>query len=134
MTAPDEPLPRPPATQVLDLPFELQRDESIILFARRHWVFFVSNLVLFALAGIVATLVVLVLIQITVGFDGTHGKLFGVLLFLWVIYWAIRAYFHWYRFRNDIWAVTDQRLVDSIKKHWFHHQMASADLVDVEDI
>ena len=62
------------------------------------------------------------------------GKAVGVALILWALYWGVRAYFHWYRYQNDIWAVTNQRLVDSIKRNWFHHQMASADLVDVEDI
>lgn len=45
-----------------------------------------------------------------------------------------RGYFTWYRYENDIWVVTNQRLLDSLKSHWFHHRMASADLVDVEDI
>jgi hypothetical protein len=46
----------------------------------------------------------------------------------------VRGYFTWYRYHNDLWAVTNQRIVDSIRRHWFHHRMSSADLVDVEDI
>lgn len=116
------------------LPFELQEDEAILLFARRHWIYFYSQLALIVLAGVVATVGVVIVVLSTLGFDGIAGKAIGAGLILWALYWGVRAYFHWYRYQNDIWAVTNQRLVDSIKKHWFHHQMASADLVDVEDI
>ncbi len=127
---------RPPASKDGDLrlPFELQSDESVLLFARRHWIYFYSQLALIILAGIVATIGVVLIVLSTFGFDGVFGKAVGVALILWAGYWGVRAYFHWYRYQNDIWAVTNQRLVDSIKRNWFHHQMASADLVDVEDI
>ncbi|MCA9832143.1 MAG: hypothetical protein KC495_16905, partial [Dehalococcoidia bacterium] len=52
----------------------------------------------------------------------------------WFVFWAVRSYFSWFRYNNDIWVITDQRIVDSTKRHWFHHSMASADLDDVEDI
>jgi hypothetical protein len=116
------------------LPFELQQGESVLLFARRHWIFFYGQLALIVLAGVVATIAVIILVLSTFGFGGLAGKGVAVLLLLWAIYWGVRAYFHWYRYTNDIWAVTNQRLVDSIKNNWFHHRMASADLVDVEDI
>jgi len=116
------------------LPFQLQGGEQIILFARRHWLFFYGQLALIILAGVVATIAAAVLILTTIGFDGIVGKGLAGGILLWALVWAIRGYFHWYRYQNDIWAVTNQRLIDSIKRHWFHHQMASADLVDVEDI
>jgi hypothetical protein len=65
---------------------------------------------------------------------GTSGLVVLVLSAIWLLFWAIRGYFTWYRYQNDIWVVTNQRVVDSLKRHWFHHRMASADLVDVEDI
>jgi hypothetical protein len=86
------------------------------------------------LAGLVVTIAGILLVVATFGFDGWLGKATLLVIILWAGYWGVRAYFHWYRYNNDLWAVTNQRLVDSIKKHWFHHAMASADLVDVEDI
>lgn len=123
-----------PTSQELKLPFQLQSDEIVLLFARRHWIFFYSQLALIILAGVVATIGVIIFVLATFGFSGIAGKAVGVALVLWALYWGVRAYFHWYRYQNDIWAVTNQRLVDSIKNNWFHHRMASADLVDVEDI
>jgi hypothetical protein len=46
----------------------------------------------------------------------------------------VRAYFIWYRYQNDIWVITNQRVVDSTRFHWFKRRLASADLVDVEDM
>jgi hypothetical protein len=128
-------LPQSPAPgSKLKLPFELQGDEQVLLFARRHWLFFYGQLVVIVLAGVVATIAAVILVLATIGFDGIVGTGIAVALLVWALFWGVRAYFHWYRYQNDIWAVTNQRLVDSIKRHWFHHQMASADLVDVEDI
>jgi len=116
------------------LPFELQSDETVLLFARRHWLYFYAYLALVVLAGIVGTIGVIALVLATAGFDGIVGAGIAVALILWAVYWGVRGYFHWYRYQNDLWAVTNQRLVDSIKKHWFHHEMSSADLVDVQDM
>lgn len=124
----------PPTHRPLKLPFELQQDEVVLLFARRHWIFFWAQLALIILAGLVATAGVVIVVLSTFGFDGILGKGVGIALIIWALYWGIRAYFHWYRYQNDIWAVTNQRLVDSIRNNWCHHRMASADLVDVEDI
>jgi len=124
----------PAAGPKTKLPFELQDDESILLFARRHWLFFYSRLAMMVLAGLVGTIGGVILVLSTFGFDGLLGKGTALLLLIWGVYWAVRSYFHWYRYQNDIWVVTNQRLVDSLKRNWFHHQMASADLVDVEDI
>src|SRR5690606_33112858 len=53
---------------------------------------------------------------------------------MWAMFWAFRLYFTWYRYQNDMWIITNQRVVDSSRQHWFHHRMASTDLIDVEDI
>ncbi len=128
-------LPQSPAASPrLKLPFQLQSDEQVLLFARRHWLYFYAQLALIALAGLGVTVAAIILVASTFGFDGLGGRAVALALLAWSVFWGVRAYFHWYRYQNDIWAVTNQRLVDSIKRHWFHHQMASADLVDVEDI
>ncbi|MBK6319619.1 MAG: PH domain-containing protein [Dehalococcoidia bacterium] len=131
---PDIPPPSPAGRPTLKLPFELQSDEVVLLFARRHWLFFYGYLAVVILSGIVGTIGLVLLVLSTVGFDGLAGKGIAAALIAWAGYWGVRGYFHWYRYQNDIWAVTNQRLVDSIRRHWFHHEMASADLVDVQDM
>jgi hypothetical protein len=40
----------------------------------------------------------------------------------------------WYRYNNDMWVITNQRLIDSFRKHPFSLAITSADLVNVQDI
>ncbi len=53
---------------------------------------------------------------------------------VWGLVWLVRAYLTYYRYQNDIWVLTNQRLVDSYKAHWFSHRMVTADLVNIQDI
>jgi hypothetical protein len=116
------------------LPFTLQPGEQVLAFVRRHWLYFSLKIAGVVLAGLGGTALGIAAVVMTFGFDGLPGVIAGAVIAAWAVYWAVRAYFTWYRYQNDIWVVTNQRLVDSLKRHWFHHQMASTDLVDVEDL
>jgi len=117
------------------LPFPFQDGETPVALARRHGLFVYPKL---ALGGTVALVPVAALFYLL----GRLGRLdddsllwiaLGVSA-LWLIYWAVRLYFFKYRYDNDIWAVTNQRLVDSTKRHWLHVQVATTDLADIEDM
>ena len=119
----------------MKLPFPLQEGEEVLTLARRHWLFVYPKLV----AGIiVALLPVGVLWGAMARFDwADNGPPRLVALgatAVWLAYWAIRLYFFKYRYDNYIWVVSNQRIIDSVKNHWFHHQMSTADLVDIEDM
>jgi len=116
------------------LPFALQNDEDLLIVVRRHWLYFTLRMLGVAGAGVLGTVLGIVLVAKTFGFDGNPGRIAVGVIALWALYWLVRGYFTWYRYENDLWAVTNQRIVDSIRRHWFHHRMSSADLVDVEDI
>jgi hypothetical protein len=92
------------------------------------------KLVLQALVGLLPILLLTLIAASGPGLGGTTGRVVLLLDVLWAAYWAVRIYFTWYRYNNDIWVVTNQRIIDSLRRHWFHHRIASADLVDVEDI
>jgi len=124
----------PPPINVPKLPFDLQQDETILLYAKRHWAFLTWRLVKIGLVAIVPVVALLVLAAMTFGLDGDAGKIVIGLSVLWLLVGAARGYLAWYQYQHDIWVVSDQRVIDSLKHHWFHHQMASADLDDVEDI
>lgn len=118
----------------LKVPFELQDDEKVIKVARRHWAFLTVHLVkdlLFALLPIIALAII---IQLASGFDGTVGRIAIAAMVVWAAFWLIRGYFDWYRYQNDQWVLTNQRIVDSQRNNWFHHRLSSADLVNVEDM
>ena len=118
----------------MKLPFELQGDEQVLLLLRRHWLYFSLKMAVVVLTWLLPTVAIVWLVKVTAGLDGTVGKVTWGAVAVWFAYSAIRAYFTWYRYQNDLWVVTTQRLIDSTKFHWFKQRMASADLVDVEDI
>lgn len=121
-------------TRVPRLPFELQPEEEVLAFVRRHWLYFSMRMAGIVVAGVGGTVLGVVLVAFTFAFTGILGIVAGVVIAAWAVYWLVRGYFVWYRYQNDIWVVTNNRLVDSLRRHWFHHQMASTDLVDVEDL
>ncbi len=116
------------------LPFALQAGEVVLAVVRRHWLYFSLRMAGILLAGVGGTVAAIVVTWVTLGFDGLGGLVAAAAIGAWACYWAVRGYFTWYRYQNDLWVVTNQRLVDSLKRHWFHHRMASTDLVDVEDL
>lgn len=118
----------------MKLPFDLQAGENILRFCRRHWVYLWSKLIAIAVAAVLPIVLLTWLAAATSGLGSTFGRVALILDLAWALYWAVRGYFTWYRYQNDIWVVTNQRVMDSLKRHWFHHRLASADLVDIEDM
>ena len=53
---------------------------------------------------------------------------------LWILFWTVSAYFTWFQYQHDVWVLTNQRLIDSQRQHWFNHDLESADLVNLQDI
>lgn len=129
----DESTSLPPPVEE-KLPFELQGEEQVVLFCRRHWIYFYTKLAGILLALVVPTVAFLWLVNLAVGLGENVGKAALVIAAGWTVFWGIRGYFTWYRYQNDIWVVTNQRIIDSTKYNWIKQRMASADLVDVEDI
>jgi uncharacterized membrane protein YdbT with pleckstrin-like domain len=115
----------------MKLPVTLQENEEIILVCRRHIVFLYTKLAGSILAGLIPLVIFLVLAAST---SGTGSRLLVVLAVLWGLLWIVLGYFTWYRYTNDEWFVTNQRLIDLVKRHWFNQEIASADLVNVEDM
>lgn len=119
----------PPARQPR-VPFSLQQGESVLRVIRRHWAHIAWKLLKYTVAAAVPAIALLVAWSLMTDLNLVVWSIAGV----WVLFWAARASLAWYQYRNDLWVVTNQRVVDSHKRHWFHHQMASADLVGVEDM
>lgn len=118
----------------MKLPFQLQATERVTLVLRRHWVHLYPRLALLILAGVVPPVGLWFAANAVGEPSGAVEVVLLAVMALWAIYWLVMTYLLWYRYENDVWIVTDQRLVDSLKRHWFHHQMSSVDLVDIEDV
>jgi len=119
----------------MKLPFPLQEGEQLLALARRHWLYVYPKLV----AGIIVALVPVgvlwwAMARLDWSDNGLPRLVALVATAVWLVYWAIRLYFFKYRYDNDIWVISNQRVIDSVKNNWFHLQMSTADLVDIEDM
>lgn len=113
-------------------PVELQPGEQQVLLCRRHWISLYPQLLLDLL--IAAVPVALLLWATSRTDDETATQVAWVASALWVAVMLVRAYFHWYRYHHDLWLISNQRLIDSQRRHWFHRAVSSADLVDIQDV
>lgn len=115
------------------LPVQLQPGESVVLVVRRHWFFLAMPLALTLLAMLVPPAVLLTVAGRTGG-PGAVDTAAAVVSLAYLAVLGVRAYFVWYAWVHDAWVITDQRLVDGQKRHWFHEEVSTADLMHVQDV
>jgi hypothetical protein len=130
------PPPRPPAPPREDfsfLPFPLQDGERVLALRRKHWIFLWPKIAVYILIGIIPVLIVRWLFD-QIGLLDDVDSVLWIIVALWLLFWALRAVLTWYRFQNDIWTITNQRLIDSRRKHPFDLTVSTADLVNVQDM
>jgi hypothetical protein len=135
-SAATEPPAAPPPAPVEQpkLPFPMQDGESVLIVCRRHWLYLWPRLILMTLVAVGLTAVVAWVLSEVGAFEGIGRTAFFIVAAVWLLYWGTRIFLTWYRYNNDIWVVTNQRLVDSLKTNPFNLQVSTADLVNVQDI
>jgi hypothetical protein len=117
------------------LPFPLQPNERLLLVCRRHWMYLWPRTVWYLLLALVPVAIAAWLLNIADAFDeGMVQTIFTIAVIVWLLFWAIRIYLNWYRYHNDTWTITSQRIIDSYKANPFSHNLSSADLVNVQDM
>jgi hypothetical protein len=116
------------------LPFPLQDGETVLRVYRRHWIYLWPNLLLLLLIAIVPTVIVYVILSELGAYEGIGALIFRVVAGLYLLWSAVRIFLAWYRYHNDIWVVTNQRLIDSFRRHPFSLRVSTADLVNVQDM
>ncbi|MEX0800025.1 MAG: hypothetical protein WD379_02270 [Dehalococcoidia bacterium] len=114
-------------------PFPLQADEMVLQLCRRHWWQLWPKSILWLLFAVVPVALAAWLLSLADVLDDL-GIFFWLVVAVWFAYWAVRLFLNWYRYHNDIWVVTNQRLVDSFKPTPFQLRISTADLVNVQDI
>jgi len=122
-----------PAAPTPKLPFPLQEGEHIIQLCRRHWWYLWPRTILwvvFAVAPVVAAAWLLSALDVL----SDLGVFFWAVVALWLLYWLVRLFLNWYRYHNDIWVITNQRIVDSFKPTPISKRVATADLVNIQDM
>lgn len=129
----DSPTPAPPKKDG-SLHFPLQENERVLEICRRHWFYLWPRTILYALAALVPIIVVGAAITKWFDYSGMTAKVFWIASLVYLLYWLVRIFLNWYRYQNDIWVITNQRIVDSTKTTPFTLRMSTADLVNVQDM
>ena len=114
----------------MTLPVQIQSDEQVIAVLRRHPVYIILQIVGIL---ILAMLLVSAFIWMQSLVDAI-SSIMDILIILTAIIALGAVGLLYYRYRHDLWLVTDQRLVDSTKTSPLSHEVASADLLNVQDI
>lgn len=118
----------------MKLPFELLPDEQVVLVTRRHWLFFVPRFVGYALAGLAPPIVLLWALSASKHLKGLALTIALVAGAAWLLFWLVRVALLKYRYDNDLWAVTNRRVVDVVKPTPMRFHMSAAALVELEDV
>lgn len=115
------------------LPFPLQEQERVIQVCHRHWWFLWPRTIFWTLLAIVPVIIVA---WGAASFDwlDASSRLFWVPVLVWLGIWAARLFLNWYQYSRDIWVITNQRIVDSVSPTPFRHRLATADLVNIQDM
>ena len=121
------------AGQVIRLPFPMQDGERVLALFRRHWWFLWPQSILLTLIAVVPVIVAALVFD-AIGVLDDMGIWFWAVAVLWLIVGVIRLFFNWYRYNHDIWVVTNQRIVDCFKAHPLNLRVATADLVNIQDM
>ncbi len=117
----------------MKLPFPLQETEQVLALTRRHWLFLYPRLAALVLLMVVPVIALWTGLSVADALDGIARNAGLVASAIWVLYWGVRTYLLKYRYDNDIWVVTSQRVVDSVRSNPLSLHMTSADLVDIVD-
>lgn len=113
----------------MDLPVQLQSGEEVVQVIRRHPASLWGRLALIALVVIVALIV-----WLNLSGDGALGTLVNIAFILVIVGGLLIGFMVWYRYRNDLWVITSQRLIDVTRSTPFNQQITTASLTNVQDI
>jgi hypothetical protein len=116
------------------LEFPLQGGESVLQISRRHWWYLWPSIALRTVFLLVPIVVLWFLFDAVGANDGVGRQILWLLTLLWAAYWAVIIYLQWFRYRHDLWVITNQRIVDVYKRNPFNLRISSADLINVQDI
>jgi len=115
------------------LPFPLQESEKVLLICRRHWIYLWPRIALEALIAVVPVIALFIVLRWADALDGAAPKIAAAVSVVWLAIWGVRIFFIKYRYDNDLWTITDQRLIDSTRSSPFSLRMTAADLVNIVD-
>src|SRR5581483_159372 len=120
-----------PEVQNFKLTVPLQSGESVIMVRRKHWMYLAPKTVLNFLLALIP---VILLVKFLDLIDVSGGKIATIVYIVWFLIFIVRTAIDWYRYYNDTWVITNQRVIDSRRKNPFDLQVSTADLVNIQEM
>jgi hypothetical protein len=114
----------------MSLPVQLQEGETVARIIKRHPLSLVGRIVAVVILFILGVFVWQWLRGIGGGMQVAADILMGVGALAAIAYTGV----YWYRYANDLWIVTSQRLIDSTKTTPFNQDIKTANLINIQDI
>jgi hypothetical protein len=112
-------------------PVRLQDGEHVVQIVRQHTWFLVGKIIVSALIFIGFAVV----LDLTNGPGGIFSTSWSPWFFIiGLIITLLICFSLWYAYRNNLWAITNQRLIDSTKNVPWRQTLSTADLVNVQDV
>jgi len=115
------------------LPFPLQETEKVLLMCRRHWIYLYPRMILQILIAVLPVLALFLVLRWADAMDGLAAKAAIVVSAIWLAVWAVKIILLKYRYDNDLWTITNQRIIDSYRSNPLSLKITTADLVDIVD-
>ena len=113
---------------------ELQHDEKIILYVRKHWIFFVLQVIpLIFMAIIPAFFPGLVTFFLPESISSMQDAFF-VLYGLWLIILWVWAFELWTKYYLDMWVLTTHKIMSTDQRSLFNRYMATLELEKIQDV
>lgn len=114
----------------MGLPVQLQENEKVVRIIKRHPLSLIGRIVGVALLLLVGGALWVWLRGIGGGLEVVLDILMAVGALAAIVYAGV----YWYRYENDLWIVTSERLIDSTKTTPFNQEIKTATLANIQDI
>lgn len=114
----------------MGLPVQLQENEEVVRIIKRHPLSLIGRIVGVALLLLVGGALWVWLRGIGGGLEVVLDILMAVGALAAIVYAGV----YWYRYENDLWIVTSERLIDSTKTTPFNQEIKTATLANIQDI
>ena len=121
---------RTPSIPQPSLPVPIQPGERVLLLRRRHWVYLWPTILLNVVIALIPTLAFIWLLDAI----GLEGSVETIIIAIYLLFFLVRLVFIWYRYHHDYWVVTNQRVIDVMRKNPLNMQVSTADLVNIQDM
>jgi hypothetical protein len=113
----------------MSLPVTLQPGEELLRLVRRHPIFIILQLILVSAMTLLAVLLLWWLAARSPDLVSLYCVLLGGMVALGLVVGSLALY----RYMNDLWLITNQRLIDSLRTSPFNHQVSSTSLRHVQN-